>query len=243
MSRPANDPRTVARNIPGVFDSLFPQLTPCVVAHFNRSAKQSTCPIVPVELVKESKLQKAMLFELAFVVGEMLIRGSNIDWDECLRIAVARQQRYFDANTPGELSSIDKQIAKMTGENIAEMITHLGKERKQSIRPAPVIPGFQWISSGNGDFDIGPTLIEVKCSSSNFSASDYRQIVMYWLLSFAASVERNYAEWSEGVLLNPRSAKYVVLKFDNFLHVINGGRSKVETLQLFSSIVGTRDVR
>ncbi len=66
---------------------------------------------------------------------------------------------------------------------------------------------------------------------------------MYWLLSFAASVERNCAEWSEGVLLNPRSAKYVVLKFDDFLRVISGGRTKVEILQLFSSMVGTRDVK
>jgi hypothetical protein len=65
---------------------------------------------------------------------------------------------------------------------------------------------------------------------------------MYWLLSFAASLERNGAEWVEGVLMNPRSAKVVVLEFDDFLHVIGAGRTKVEILQLFSSIVGVRDI-
>lgn len=32
------DPRTVARDIPGVFDEVFPQLTPGVVAYLNKSA-------------------------------------------------------------------------------------------------------------------------------------------------------------------------------------------------------------
>ena len=32
------DPRTVARNIPGIFDEIFPQLTPGIVMHFNLQA-------------------------------------------------------------------------------------------------------------------------------------------------------------------------------------------------------------
>jgi hypothetical protein len=240
---PANDPRTVARNIPGAFDSLFPQLTPSVVAHFNRTAQLSLCAPIPIEMVQESKLNKAMLFELGFTVGEKLLAGNSIDWDDCLRIAIARQKRYFDAQVPSELTKLDKQVAEMTGRNIATMIKELAAERNHPIRPTPAVPGFQWISSGHGDFEIGPTLIEVKCSSGNFSAPDYRQVVMYWLLSFAASVENNRAEWSEGILLNPRSAKYVAFKLDDFLRVISGGRTKVEILQLFSSMVGTRDIK
>lgn len=243
MRNPVNDPRTVARNIPGVFDSLFPQLTPSIVAHFNRTATLSRCDSIPIEMVQASKLHKAMLFELGFTVGENILAGNDIDWDNCLRKAIERQKRYFDAQVPNELALVDKQIAEMTGKNIAAMISELAAERNRPIVSSPAIPGFQWISSGHGDFSISSTLIEVKCSSGNFSAPDYRQIVMYWLLSFAASVERNCAEWSEGVLLNPRSAKYVVLKFDDFLRVISGGRTKVEILQLFSSMVGTRDVK
>lgn len=239
----ASDPRTVARNIPGAFDSLFPQLTPSVVAHFNRTAQLSLCTPIPIEMVQESKLNKAMLFELGFTVGEKLLTGNSFDWDDCLRIAIVRQQRYFDAQVPSEITKLDKQVAEMTGRNIAAMTKELAAERDHSIRQSPTVPGFQWISSGHGDFGIGSTLIEVKCSSGNFSAPDYRQVVMYWLLSFAASVENNHSEWSEGVLLNPRSAKYVAFKFDNFLRVISGGRTKVEILQLFSSMVGTRDVK
>lgn len=239
----ANDPRTVARNIPGAFDSLFPQLTPSVVAHFNRTAQLSLCAPISIEVVQESRLNKAMLFELGFAVGEKLLAGNNFDWDDCLRIAIARQKRYFDAQIPGELTQLDKQIAEKTGRNIVTMINELATERDHPIQITPAVPGFQWISSGHGDFAIGPTLIEVKCSSGNFSAPDYRQVVMYWLLSFAASVEDNRAEWTEGILLNPRSAKYVAFELDDFLRVISGGRTKVEILQLFSSMVGTRDVK
>lgn len=241
--KPAYDPRTVARDIPGVFDSIFPQLTPGVVAHFNLTAESSQCNPVPSELVQESKLQRAMLFELGFAVGEQLLAGNDIDWDDCLQVAIARQRRHFDARIPDVITKFDRRVAEMVGSNIASMISELAAERGQVITTAPAVPGFQWVSSGRGDFAAGPTLIEVKCSSRNFSASDYRQIVMYWLLSFAASVESDCVEWSEGILLNPRSANFVVLKFDAFLHVISAGRTKVEILQLFSSMIGTRGVK
>lgn len=243
IRKPGHDPRTVARKIPGVFDSIFPQLTPGVVAHFNRTAKESRCDPVPFALVQESKLQKAMLFELGFAVGEKLLVGNEIDWDYCLQVAIDRQRRHFDARVPDEITQLDRRIAEMVGKNMGCMISTLAAERGRPITLAPVVPGFQWVASGHGDVAVGPALIEVKCSSKNFSASDYRQIVMYWLLSFAASVESNSAEWSEGVLLNPRSAKYVALNFDEFLHVISSGRSKVEVLQLFVSMIGTRDMK
>lgn len=237
------DPRTVSRDIPGVFESIFPQLTPSVVAHFNQTAERSTCNRVPLEMVRESKLQRAMLFELGFAVSETLLAGSDIDWSDCLRISIARQRRYFDAEIPNELTDLDRSIAEMVGSNIASMISELAAARGHFISAAPHIPGFQWISSGHGDFAAGPTLIEVKCSNKNFSTADYRQIVMYWLLSFSASVETNSLGWSEGILLNPRTANYVSLSFDEFLHVISAGRTKVEILQLFSAMVGTRDLK
>ena len=237
----AGDPRTVARNIPGVFESIFPQLTPSVVAYFNRTAVSTQFSPVPIELVQKSKLQKAMLFELGFAVGEQLLAGNEIDWEDSLTTAIARQKSHFDARIPNEIAVLDQQIAEMVGRNILRMVSELAAGHDYSITVAPAVPGFQWISSGNGDFAMGPLLIEVKCINGHFSASDYRQLVMYWLLNFAASIESGCSEWSAGVLLNPRSAKYVQLQFDNFLNVISGGRTKVEILQHFSSMVGTRD--
>lgn len=240
---PAFDPRTVARDIPGIFDAIFPQLTPGVVAHFNRTAVCLQDEVVPLSMVQESALQKAMLFELGFAAGEKLLSGQEIDWADCLQIAIDRQRRHFDARIPNEITKVDRQVADMVGRNMAAMVCRLAKERGYPAVPHPGIPGFQWIASGFGDFSIGRALIEVKCSNRNFSASDYRQIVMYWLLSFAASVEGNGAEWSEGVLMNPRSGNVVVLEFDEFLHVISAGRTKVEILLLFSSMVGIRDIK
>jgi hypothetical protein len=237
---PAYDPRTVARDIPGVFDSIFPQLTPGVVAHFNHTWLRTPCEPIPSELVDQSQLQKAMLFEIGFAVGEMLIAGKAVDWDECLQVAIARQRCHFDAQLPTAITQLDRDIAAKVGGNIESMISALAAERGQVIATSPAVPGFQWVTSGRADFGIGTTLVEVKCSGRNFSASDYRQIVMYWLLSYAASVETNTAEWTEGILLNPRAARYLELNFDEFLRIISAGRTKVEILQLFASMIGTR---
>ena len=104
----------------------------------------------------------------------------------------------------------------------------------------PRIPGFEWISSGNGDFSIGHTLIEVKCAAKRFSSADYRQVAIYWLLSYAAAIEGRGEEWKHFVLLNPRNGEKVSMSYESFLAVISSGRTKVDILQLFQSLVGTR---
>lgn len=59
---PFRDPRTVARDIPGVLDVLFPRLSGGLVAALNRGAfYYSGLAPVPSELVEQSQLQKAML--------------------------------------------------------------------------------------------------------------------------------------------------------------------------------------
>jgi len=63
---------------------------------------------------------------------------------------------------------------------------------------------------------------------------------MYWLLSYAGALESNQTEWSEGILLNPRSGRYVAFRFDDFLRIVSAGRTKVDILELFASMVGTR---
>jgi hypothetical protein len=55
---PTNDPRTVARDIPGVLDALFPHLIPGVVAHFNRKGRAALgCAPIPPEIIAASALQ------------------------------------------------------------------------------------------------------------------------------------------------------------------------------------------
>lgn len=87
------------------------------------------------------------------------------------------------------------------------------------------------------------TLIEVKCTAKRFSSSDYRQVAIYWLLSYAAAIEGRGEEWRDFVLLNPRSGMKVSMRFDSFLSVISSGRTKVDILQLFQALVGSRLTR
>ncbi|MQR01120.1 hypothetical protein [Glaciimonas soli] len=237
----ANDPRTVARDIPGIFDALFPQLSPGVVASFNRESNPvAGCAPLPANLIAGSSLERAMLFEIAVAAAEQLLKKEgHIVWDTCLDVAVSRQQRHFDAKIPVSLSPADKVAAEWVSRNLVAMLSKMNSgSDTESLVHSPAIPGYQWIASGTGDFSIGTKLIEVKCTGRHFSSSDYRQIIMYWLLGYASSVENDTPEWSEGILMNPRLNRIIRFPFRKIIGVIGAGRSKVELLELFSSMVG-----
>lgn len=237
------DPRTVARDIPGIFDEVFPQLTPGIVAHFNSWADGFRVQALPSALLSQSKLQRAMLFELGYTVGECLLAGAEIDWAECFEVTLKRQSVYFDAKLPDRLDAGDQALAEIIGRNLSTALKTMSQERNLPLVLRPKIPGLEWVSSGHGDFALGQTLIEVKCTAKRFSSSDYRQVAIYWLLSYAAAIEGRGEEWLNFVLLNPRSGQTVSMRFDEFLSVISSGRTKVDILQLFQSLVGSRIAR
>ncbi|WP_196061415.1 MULTISPECIES: hypothetical protein [unclassified Serratia (in: enterobacteria)] len=237
---PVKDPRTVARDIPGICDLLFPQLLPAIVAHLNREAQPiPDCTIIDESMLVGIDTNAAMLFEVAYVRAEQMLEEKNEDWNECLSIALSRQSRYFDAALPDNLSDIEIKIANQTAINLTKSITYLSEKWGDgNVVRSPIIPGFQWIAQGQGDFSIDQRLIEVKCTNRNFSSSDYRQILIYWLLSFSSSIEGGTDEWKTGVLLNPRANKYIEIDFNELVSIVASGRNKLELLELFSSIVG-----
>lgn len=242
---PAKDPRTVARDIPGVFDALFPQLVPGVVAHFNRRGRpMPDIAPVPEELIQASTLSHSMLFEIAYARAEQILAGlAHPNWECCIRLAVERQKRHFDADIPKAILDSDKTAAECVAANLATSLSSLAKNSLAPLQLSPAIPGYHWIASGYGDFAVGGNLIEVKCTGKRFSSSDYRQIIMYWLLSFAASIERVSDEWEFGILLNPRLNWMVKFPFEEILSVVAAGRSKVQVLQLFSAAIGDYPLR
>jgi hypothetical protein len=237
------DPRTVARDIPGLFDEVFPQLTPGIVMHFNLHAKKIPTRDLPNELLKSSKLQRAMLFELAYSVADNILRGGPIDWADCCARTLDRQRAYFDAKLPDLFDPVDQEIAELVGGNLAKYLQKLSEDRGQHLILRPSIPGFEWVGNGKGDYALGECLIEVKCSSKRFSSSDYRQVAIYWLLSYAAEIEGRGTEWKEVLLFNPRSGAMVQLNFDKFISTIGSGRTKIDILQLFQMLVGSRSMR
>jgi hypothetical protein len=234
------DPRTVARDIPGIFDEIFPQLTPGIVAYFNDHAENFQHERIPPLLMESSRIQRAMLFELGYAVAEDLISTNQVDWSKCVQVALERQRAFYDAQIPANVSQTDKAIAEIIGRNLSNALRVQAAVLADALIFRPLIPGLEWISSGRGDFAVGRSLIEVKCTNKRFSASDYRQVAIYWLLSYAASVEGHGQEWQQFVLLNPRLGFQVTYSFDKFLSVISSGRTKVDILQLFMSLVGSR---
>src|SRR5207244_4509494 len=105
---------------------------------------------------------------------------------------------------------------------------------------APAIPGYQWVAPGVGDFAVGTTLIEVKCTNRRFVSADYRQILIYWLLSYSTAIESGKQEWSDGVLMNPRLNLMVRFAFKDIVSLVGAGRTKVELLEMLSVVIGER---
>lgn len=237
---PVKDPRTVARDIPGICDILFPQLLPAVISCLNKKAYPVPgCASIEEKLILRMSTNAAMLFEVAYARAEQILCDVPEDWDACLNTALKRQSKYFDADLPDFLTETDILIANKTATNLVKSVRFFqDKNKNKKIIQSPSIAGFQWIAQGYGDFSISNTLIEVKCSSKNFSSSDYRQILIYWLLSFSSSIEGKGDEWKSGVLLNPRLNKCVEIELDSLVKFASAGSSKVELLELFSSLAG-----
>lgn len=238
---PLRDPRTVARDIPGVLDILFPRLTGGLVAALNRTmfSFEGVEPLLD-EDVDESQLHKAMLFELSTVRAERLLKGDDeLSWDEILLVAVERQRQHFDAKIPKQLEQHDKELAAHAANNLVFMLQSLQEQNPDSeLVLAPSIPGLGWISSGFGDFSLGKMLIEVKHTDRNFMSRDFRQVLMYWLLKYSASIEYGDEVWTDCLMLNPRRNSGLLFNFDNILHSASASSNRVELLELLRSIVG-----
>lgn len=238
---PHRDPRTVARDIPGVLDILFPRLTVGLVNALN--AKMfSFAEIQPMseDIIANSKLQNAMLFEIAMARAERKLRdGVELSWEGCLSIASARQRRHFDARIPDILENDDIQVADHAARNLIAMIESVkSQDPASSLEISPLIPGLGWVASGNGDFAVGSTLIEVKHTGRNFGASDFRQVLMYWLLQYARAVESEKPIWSHVLLLNPRRNAALLVSYDNLLRSASASSNRVELVELLRSAVG-----
>jgi hypothetical protein len=239
MKKTLNDPRTVARNVPGLFEVVFPQLTTGVVVHLNQTRTLlSTLPLSQA-LIESSTLQNAMLFELGIACAESVLATGSLKWEDAKASALSRQRRYFDAEIPAEIAPPDRLISEKIAQNLTSTLSEVAGGKEVEI--GPKIPGLGWVAPGRGDFAFDRTLVETKCAHKNFSMADYRQVLLYWLLSYAAAIEGRGEEWSECILLNPRSSVSVRFEYDALLHIVAAGQTKLEVLQVFRALVDSGD--
>lgn len=235
MKKTLHDPRTVARNVPGLFEVVFPQLTTGVVVHLNQSRTLLSPLPLSHALIESSTLQNAMLFELGIACAESELATGSLKWEDAKATALSRQRKYFDAEIPVEIAHQDRLIAEKIAQNLTSTLSEVANGKQVEIGPR--IPGLGWVSPGRGDFAFDRTLIETKCAHKNFSMADYRQVLLYWLLSYAAAIEGRGEEWSDCILLNPRSSMCVRFAYDALLHIVAAGQTKLEVLQVFRALV------
>jgi hypothetical protein len=159
---PFRDPRTVARDIPGVLDTLFSRLTGGLVASLNRRMFSFADVIpVPEELVEKSQLQKAMLFELSMVRAEIILDGKGEpSWEDCLIVAGARQKLHYDAQIPVKLERCDIDIASHAAQNLLVMLASVQNQYpNMQLQRSPIVPGLGWIASGDLPLNFHPKAI------------------------------------------------------------------------------------
>lgn len=238
---PLRDPRTVARDIPGVLDILFPRLTGGLVAALNRTmfTFEDISPLSEEHIAK-SHLHKAMLFELSIARAEKILEGEAAPrWDEVLAVAVESQKQHFDARFPDQLEQIDIDLSEQAANNLVHMLRSVQEQHEGSeLSISPTIPGLGWIASGYGDFSFGQILIEVKHTDRNFTSRDFRQVLMYWLMKYSASIEHAGDVWTSCLFLNPRRNSGLLFSFDEVLHSASASSNRVELVELLRSVVG-----
>ncbi|MEJ6404785.1 hypothetical protein [Yoonia sp. 2307UL14-13] len=224
-----------------MLDILFPRLTGGLVASINRCAFTfDGLETVSSELIEESELQKAMLFEIAVARVELILAGhGDPRWDDCIQTAAQRQSMHYDAKVPVAVSESDILIAEHAADNLVQMLRRTQEQRPGSqLEAGPVIPGMGWIATGKGDFSLGEILIEVKHTDRNFVSGDFRQVLMYWILKYAYAIEHNDDVWSDCLLLNPRRNSALLINFNKLLQSASDNSNQVEICELLRSIVG-----
>lgn len=240
---PTKDPRTIARDIPGLSHILFPQLTSGLVASLNqRIMGFSSINAINESLIQKSTLSPSLLFEFSYVIAEEMIKEQSINYNKCFNKAVERQNKYYDFSLKEEENlDLEVGIATAVADNLVEILQEIKAANNDDIIVSPFIPGYEWVSNSTGDFSIGDSLIEVKCSNKNFSALDYRQILVYFLLGYIKSLNSTESTIYENlILVNPRLNKMIKCNGENLLFEVSAGRSKIETVQLFSAIIKQR---
>jgi hypothetical protein len=218
---------------------LFPRLACGLVSSLNRDAFEfDAITAVPKENIEQSLLQKALLFELAVVRAEHILHGGkNPNWGMCIEAATKRQSRHYDAKLPGTVEKTDMDVADHAAKNLVGMLECVSKQQPDDVLVfSPKIPGMGWIASGNGDFSIGKTLIEVKHTSRNFGSGDFRQVLMYWILKYAGSIENNDDIWTDCLLLNPRRNSALRVNFDRLSRAASTNLGRVELCELLQTI-------
>jgi hypothetical protein len=237
---PIRDPRTVARDIPGVLDIVFPRLSGGLVSALNRKMfKFNSATALNEDLIAQTEQQKSMLFEIAVAYAERIILDDERpDLALCVSAAFERQQRHFDARPPRPLADVDIEVIEWVATNLVNMLLDFAAQQSTAeIEVRPQIPGFGWIGTGVGDFAVDDILVEVKNTDRNFVANDYRQILMYWVLSYAKGLEAGTRVWSRFLLMNSRLNRSVFGSFDDLIEAASGGLSRIEVYEYLRTIV------
>lgn len=181
-----------------------------------------------------------MLFELAIARAERRLAGHlGPDWENWSQIAPMRQSHHADAKVPVTIADCDRQVAERSTQNLVAMLISVKEQDPEAkLEASPTIPGMGWIATGAADFSLCSILVEVKHTDLKFVSGDFRQVLMYWVLNYASSIEGDADVWSDCLLLIPWRNSALRVSFSKLLRSASASPSCVELYKLLRSVVG-----
>ena len=126
-----------------------------------------------------------------------------------------RRMREFSRTPVAAITSLGEQ----EGETLAlRLAFFFAAPDRQPIIPRPRFPGCGWLSEAEGDVLASDVLVEIKAGDRLFRGADFRQLLAYCALNFAAKRFRiNHV-----CLMNPRRGVYFLAPLEGICEQLAG---------------------
>jgi hypothetical protein len=163
---------------------------------------------------------RAVLSEAAFLAVNQSLQTSQSVRKYASSEAENLIQAGYDrvANLRGN-EGLKKPISKTTRDELGELAHAIWRffnlyQSTDTVVPEPKFKGCGYLSPCSGDYACSNSYIEMKNVDRNFRAADFRQIITYLFLDWAAGQAR-YNGW---VLLNARKGIFVSGSVEDIVH-------------------------
>ncbi len=251
--------RTFVSSFSGFWEELLPLLTPKFVHLFNDGFRRNLNDdggreVHEVPRVAESDSDPAFIAEFAYYLARVAAEH-GIDTDlafgdeekravaerDALAAVDSRQSLAQASPQPRvavPLTSNELSEAQALARNYTYFFEHLKAPGKQVYFQYPV-PGAGFISTCYADLIVASSIFEIKTVTRNLGRRDIRQLFVYLALQSQTEEQR----WRTGGFFNPRRATFFEFEVDEFVPLISGGKSSVESFRELLEFVSSRDIQ
>jgi hypothetical protein len=71
-----------------------------------------------------------------------------VDWNDCIDVALRRQQAFFDAKQPEAYRCVTRRSLRLSEKNLATRLRTISEKRSLPLMLGAAISGLEWLASG-----------------------------------------------------------------------------------------------